>query len=190
MPNALLMHKDDKLGSGQTIFVNTGVEYGDDGIKGLLHYVPLAQGDWELYAEGSHHEHSKVYDDATSRLLEHVEAVQSGTLSSFLRKRIVLPRDLGAFPDDCLRIITYRSGSIQALKARFHRAGGTDTAINGVSISPASDTTYEQFLMRPVTFYMPGDFVTLEVEFQSDTAGEFIRIGDVELLYKSGRGNI
>lgn len=191
MPNAILMHMDDHFGSGQLVFKNNNVEYGDDGIKGLIDYVPMAQGDWDSFDASPHHEYDKRYDSGTSRVMAHIEAVMAGTSqTSYIRKRVLLPRNFGSIPTDGLRVITYRNGAITSLKAKLLFFGSADAAVNGVSIKPVSDVTFEQFLMSPSGLYAPGDFLTIEVELVADTAGQYARIADLELIYRTARGNI
>lgn len=189
MPDAVLMHKDDQLGSGQTVFKNTGVEWGDDGVKGLVHYVPHGQGDWHIFDNFANHEHSKDYDSGTSRINERVEAMVTGSTSSNLRKRLLLPKDFGSFVGDAIKIIVYRSGTI-SMAASLYTAGAADAGVSFVDITPASNVTYEQFLLTPTGVYMPGDFMTLEIAVSTDTAGEYALICDLEVVYRTKRGNI
>lgn len=181
-------HKNEKIGSGAFFFMNTDVVYGDDGISGLDHYVPLAQGDWTYAAGTGTATYANVYDAATSRVYASMTALTTGTV--FLRKRILLPKDFGNFMTNSLGIITYRSAPLTFMRITFYKAGSADASINGASIEPSVSTTWEAFSKSPTSSYAAGDFVTLEVSANHDTIGDESRYSDVTLLYSNLRGNV
>lgn len=184
---AILMHKGDKLGSGETIFTNTGVEYADDGIKGLLDNVPQSQQDWIVDGPAPL---TYPYDATTGRLPAHLAAPGAG--NTFLRKRLLLPRNFGVFPDSSLKVITRRHGTNGGYTLTLVGPGAIpDPDVDGVDINPVSADEYEQFIMTPGGFYTPNDpvFVTIEVQF-TGVGGEWVEICDLEFTTRSGRGNI
>jgi len=181
-------HKNEKIGSGQLIFMNTDVVYGDDGISGLDHYVPFAQGDWTYAAGTGTATFAVIYDAATSRVYASLTCLGTGTV--FLRKRILLPKDFGNFPANALTMITYRSAPLTSMKTTIYKAGAADATVVGVSVEPSISTTWESFSKSPTSSYASGNFITLEVESNHDTIGDESRYSDVSLLYSNLRGNV
>lgn len=190
MPNAILMHKDDKLGSGQLVYKNTAVEYGDDGISGLLHNVPVAQNEWAFTTSGTQ-TRSDVMDATTKRVATRVSSAVAVSETATLAKRVLLPRDYGSWPANGLRVITRRHQSGSSASLTLYGPGGTaDAAVNGVSVLPVADDTYEQFVMSPSGLYVPGDFLTLVLTVVTTLTLRYLEINDIEMIIRNKRGNI
>lgn len=187
MPDAILMHKDDELGSGKTTFTNTGVIYADNGIQGLLRNVVQSQQDWIVDGAAPL---TYPYDATTGRLPAHLAAPGAGT--TFLRKRLLLPRDFGNWPDSGLKVITRRHGTNGGFTLTLLGPGAVpDPDVDAVDINTVVADDYEQFVMTPGGFYVSNDpiFVTIEVTF-TGVGGEWVEICDLEFTTKSGLGNV
>lgn len=190
MPDAILMHLDDKLGSGQMSFQNTGVVYGDDGVTGLLHNVPIAQSEWYFATTGVQLR-SEILDAGTKRVMTRATGAAAASQVATLAKRILLPRNYGSIPDNSLKVVTRRANVGNLATLTLYGPGGVaDAAVDHVSVLPVADATFEQFVMSPSGMYLPNDFVTLVLEVTTVAAGRYVEIGDIELIVRSKRGNI
>jgi hypothetical protein len=189
MPKAILMNKHDILGSGKTVFENTGVTYADDGINGLLHNIPMSQQDW---IHDGVHALSYSFDATTARLPARMTAAGAG--NGFLRKRLLLPRDFGRWPNNAIKLITRRSAIISGslLFTMYGPSGSADPDVNAINVTPVSADTYEQFVITPGGVYAQSDFMTaaLELEFIAANPGDWMEISDVEVTIRSAEGNI
>ena len=71
------------------------------------------------------------------------------------------------------------------------QANGTpDPGVNGVDVQATAALTFELFTLTPTATYFPGDFVTLELECETDANAEFNEVADIEIEYKTARGNV
>jgi hypothetical protein len=196
--------RTDWSDSGFFGFMKTGVKHASDGHEMLRQYVPFDQGDFVKEDVSGLSTYSKLYESATSRVYDNLNADATGTHK--IRRRLRLPRDfgrsapapldgsadafLGLFPTDALSLFTYRTGSLTSLKVTLEKAGTPDSVINGVSVSPSSASVWQMFALTPGDAYNPGDFLTLTLEYVSSTVDVAIRIADYTLAYLTTRGNV
>jgi hypothetical protein len=188
MADAYRHVRQDEIQAGYFMFLATGVYYSHTGIQGLMYSAPTDNNNWVF--SGSSSAYSQEYDAATSRINNRVTATAGGGTGT-LRKRVLLPRGYGYPPYVGLMVWT-RSGSnlptVQTLTMLFN--GSADPGINASNIAPALPSTYEQTFWIYTGNYVSGDFVTLQMDFTLASNGDWCEIGDLELLYYSGRGNV
>ena len=190
MPKALRPFRHEEIFSGEFVWLLTQVEMGHDGFKNLIHFVPLAQNDWQLFQSGSGHILTNEFDPATSRDLARQTATVAAARTSFLRKRIILPQDFGQFDTGAIVFITRRSASAPtSYQATLLKGGVADPGINGVNVQAAT-TAFELKTLTPTATYFPGDLVTLELECITGGNLQFNEIGDLEIQYRTARGNV
>lgn len=189
---ALRPIRHEEIQAGEFEWLLTDVEMGHDGFKNLRHYAPFDQTNWHFYQAGPGHMFEVVYDTVPNRLCARVTSVNGGNRQSKIRKRILLPDDFGYFPVDALVFKTRRaSGGPLSFNAYLYNGMATDPSVNGVDVKPAVITPwYEMKLLTPTGFYFPGDFLTLELELNTVAVGHWCEIADIELAYKTARGNI
>ena len=192
MPNALRPVRHEEIQAGEFVWVATGVELGHDGFKNLLYNVIFAQGGWTLFQSVVHHQLVEVFDTVTSRISARQEALDSvASVTSTIRKRILLPPDFGFFPAVALKLITKVSDPVpDAYTISIVKNGVVDPGVSAVSIKPVLGDTFEFFEFSPTGEYFPGDLVTLEVKLETSLATHFGEIADVELEFKTARGNV
>lgn len=190
MPRAIRHARHDESECGEIVYLRTAVEYGDDGIKGLRHFVPIEQGNW-LHDGTANHALSRVYDAGTSRIMDRITASAGGAITSKMRKRLLLPYDFGQFFSFSLSLIVRgNAGTLPtSFKLTLLNAAAADATINGLSIKPTVGNTFELKTTMPGTVYVRGVFLTLEFELVTANNGEWGEIGDLFLAYQSGRGN-
>lgn len=191
MPNAILMHLDDKLGSGQMTFENTGVVYGDDGITGLLYNLPVPQNEWTFSTTGVQ-TRADALDGTTKRIMTRATGAAAASQVATIAKRVLMARDFGSWPDQGFKVITRKHGAGgNAITMTLYGPGGVaDAAVDHVSVLPVAADTFEQFVMSPSGLYTPNDFLTLQVAITTTLVGDYVEIGDIEMIVRSKRGNI
>jgi hypothetical protein len=189
---ALRPIRHEEIQAGEFVYLLTDVQFGHDGIKNLRHYIPLEQTQWHFYQAVSGHVMDTVFDAVPHRLTTRVTAVNGGAKQSKIRKTFILPDDFGRFPADALIFKVRRSAATPvSFLATLYHGSVTDPAINGISIFPTIATPdYELKLLTPSHTYYPGDFATLELESNTNATGQWLEISDIELAYKTARGNI
>jgi hypothetical protein len=179
----------DEIAKGGFHFTSSDVFVWHDGIKNLRHFVPFAQNDWAKHDDSGASTLSFPFDSGTGRISAELNPSSAGVHK--IRKRILLPRDFGAFaPTVPMEIVVQRSGAVTAIKATLWLGATADPGINGVAIDPAVASTWESFILIPTGSYNPGDFVTFEVEYDASTNGVTVDIADLSFAYKTNRGNI
>lgn len=181
----------DEIGAGHFKFLNTGVEVGDDGIKGLRHYVPLSQNEW-LHDGTANHAKSEQYDGGTGRILTRITAAAGGAITSRMRKRVLLPRDFWKFPALGFEVIVRGSNALPTfVKMTVERNATPDGTVNDLDIKPSVHSTFEAKQMSiSSTTYLAGDFIILEFKVTTANNAEWAEIGDVQLGYITARGNV
>lgn len=179
----------DEIANGHFRFINTNLEYGDDGIKGLRHCIPLAQQEW-LHDGTAGHTKSDQYDSGSSRIMTRITS--TGAATSRMRKRVLLPRDFWKFPTIGFEFVVRGSSPLPTAVTMTVRLYGTaDGSVNDANIKPAVASVFEvKALSITDSTYFSADFITLEFKMQSSGAGEWAEIGDIELGYITARGNI
>lgn len=201
--------RQDLADSGEFRFNNHGVSHADDGHEMLRQYAPFDQGPAQVEdVTGSSLFNPGVFDAPTSRLYDEVKAVTlvAGAGVYKWRRRLLLPRDfgrsapspidgttdafLGLFEADALSIFVYRDGDITDIKATLWIAGAADAGVNGVSIKPVAANTWTMKTLSPSGTYAPGQFVTLELEYDASTEGVAVRYADFINNYRVARGNV
>lgn len=189
---ALRPIRHEEIQAGEFVYLLTDVEYGHDGIKNLRHYIPFEQTQWHFYQAVSGHVMDTVFDTVPHRLTTRVTAVNGGVRLSKIRKTFILPDDFGRFPTDALIFKVRRSVSSPTIfLATLYHGSAIDPAINGVTIFPTVATPdYELKLLTPADAYYAGDFATLELDVATNATGQWLEISDIELAYKTARGNI
>jgi len=179
----------DEIANGYFKFINTGVKFGDDGIDGLLHHVPIAQTEW-LHDGTAGHTKSDQFDSSTSRILSRITS--TGAATSRMRKNLVLPRDFGSFQAFGFQMVVRGSNPLPtAFTMTVKRNVIADATMNDNDIKPSVHSVFE-VKQRSITSltYLPQDLVLLEVKIQSSGSGEWAEIGDVQLTYVSAGGNV
>lgn len=190
MPRARRHARHDEMENGEFVFLATGVEYGHDGILNLRHYVPFSQETW-IHDGTANHAQTAPYDAVTSRLTNRVTASLGGAITSRTRKRIVLPRDFGSFPASGVSVIVRSSASIPTdVQLSLYMDGVADSSLIAYSIKPTVGLTYEEKFASIGDTYSPGDVVTLELAVTTANNAEYAEVGDIEIAYLSGRGNV
>lgn len=189
MADAYRHVRQDEIQAGYFMFLATGVYYSHTGIQGLLYSAAVDNNNWIF--SGTNCAYSQVYDAATSRINNRVTASAGGATGT-LRKRVLLPRGYGYPKQDVGLMVWTRSGAnlptAQVLTMLFN--GSADPGINSSNIAPTLPNTYEQTFWIYTGFYVSGDFVTLEMDCTLANNGDWVEIGDLELMYYSGRGNV
>jgi len=186
---ALRLNRYEEIHAGIFKYTSTGVEMGSTGIAGLLHYAPVG-GNWLFFQEGGH-QYEEEWDPPTSRIMTRTTALLGGALSSKLRHRILVPYNFGGFPANALSlIIRMNVVSGPSLTATLLCNGVADSGINGVDIKPAMINTFVMKQLTPVGIYARGDMVTLQIDYSSSGADQYVEIADFCAAYSSGRGNV
>ncbi len=191
MPPWQLAARAEEVGSGHTKYTNTGVEYGDDGIKGLRNYVPLAQSEW-LHDGTAGHTKSDEYDATTSRILTRITSGSAGTITSRMRKAVLVPRDFWKFPPSGFEFFVRGSATLpSAVTMTVKRLGTADDTVNDFSILPAVPSVFEaKQLDITATTYLAGDLIILEFKVTTGAGGRWAEIGGIGLGYITSRGNV
>ena len=201
-------HVNDELGDGEFRFMRTDVTHADDGHDNLKLYAPFDQGDWQKDDTTGTSIYSKGFDSGTSRVYESlaVNTLVGGAGVYTIRRRLLLPRDfgrsgvlpedpgaadggIGLFDANAISLFTYRDGAVSDIKATLLYAGAADGGVNGVSVNPGAASTWTMFTLSPSGTYAPGQFVTLQIEYDANTAAIAIRVADIIVAYRSARGN-
>lgn len=179
-------YRDDIADHGQFKFLRTGVEYGHDGIKGLKHYIPIAQG--ALIGQQVSGAWTFAYrrDATDQRTPFEATCVSDGTAEISLRLR--LPLDFGSFPENSLELAVSKSFNVAVLSATLYKNGAADSTINGSAIEPASTEIWEVFQLTPGGTYGRGDWITLVLTVTAIN-GDSVEFSDISLCYKTARGN-
>lgn len=189
MPNAGRGVKDDELSAGGWRFLASDVWIWHDGFKNLRHYIPFAQNDWTLNDGSGSSALDFPFDSGTGRVPVRITPVVAGVHKIY--KRILVPRDFGIqAPSQPMSIVTRRSSTDTYLKAYLYNATTVDPGVNGVSIDPAVSATWESFALVPTGAYNPGDWMTLLVEYSAAAAGRTVEVADLQIGYKTNRGNV
>jgi hypothetical protein len=191
MPRWKRAARAEEIGNGHFEFLNTGVVYGDDGIKGLRHFAPLAQSDW-VHDGTANHAMSDQLDAATSRLMKRITAAAGGAITSYMRKQVLVPRDFWKFPAFGFAMIVRGSGTLPtAVTMTVKRLGTADANVNDLNIKPSVGTTFESKTTSITsTTYLAGDVILLEFKVTTANAAEYAEIGAVQLGYTTARGNV
>lgn len=190
MPRARRHARHDEIECGEFVFLRTGVQYGDDGILNLRHFVPFQQETW-THDGTANHALSTQYDALTSRVMSRITASAGGAITSKMRKRIILPRDFGSFPGLGVSLAVQSSVSIPtAYTLSAFMDGVADGVLNAASIKPTLGGTYETMVSEFGSDYAAGNLVTLEVALTTANNGEWAELGDIEIAYLTGRGNV
>lgn len=180
--------REDELAAGGWKFLISDVWFWHDGFKNLRHYVPFAQNDWAKVDSSGDSALDLPFDSGTGRVSARLSPVATGT--HWLYKRIILPRDFGIFaPSSPMSIVTKRSAVDTSLKAYLYNAATVDPGVNGVTIDPAVSATWEAFQLTPTGTYNPGDMITFGVEYVSAAVGRTVEVADLQMGYKTNRGN-
>lgn len=181
----------DEIGNGYFRFINTGVKFGDDGIEGLLHHVPIAQTEW-LHDGTANHTKSDQLDAGTSRIMTRITAGAGGAITSRMRKNLVLPRDFGTFEPYGFQMLVRGSNPLPtAYTVTVKRNGSPDTTVNDHTINPSVHSVFE-VMQLPITdfVYLAQDLLLVEVKLTTANNGEWAEIGHMQLTYISAGGNI
>lgn len=192
MPKFQRHARADEIGAGHFKFLNTGVIVGDDGIKGLKKYTPIAQTEW-LHDGTANHAKTDVYDAGTGRIMTRITSAAGGAITSRMRKRVLLSRDFWKFFSGGFEMIVRgNAGTLPtAYTMTVERNATPDSVVNDYSIKPSVAATFEQKLLSITdTTYLAHELVTLIVKLTTANAGEWCEIGDVGLAYVTRRGNI
>ncbi len=191
MPRWKRAARAEEIGNGHFHFLNTDVFYGDDGIKGLRHFVPLAQSDW-IHDGTANHSMSDQLDAGTSRLMKRITAGAGGAITSRMRKQVLLPRDFWYFPALGFEMMVRASASLPtAVTMTVKRLGTADGTVNDADIKPSVGGVFElKQLGISTTTYMAGDVVLLEFKLETANNAEYAEIGALALAYKTARGNV
>ena len=188
MATAMRQVRNEWSAAGFFGFNRTNVKYAHNGIQNLKHYVPIAQIGWFGELVSGTFTVSFSYDGGTSRTPVTITCSSPGVYK--VRTRVQLPKDFGSIPASGLSIVTRRNAAITHLKLTMEKGGSADSAVNGVSVSPASSSTWETFTFSPSGGYSPGEFLTFTVEFSADTASDVADVADLSLTYVNKRGNV
>lgn len=181
--------RDDEISAGGFRFIISDVWFWHDGFKNLRHYVPFAQNDWAKEDASGVSILSFPFDSGTGRIAGEINPATFGTHK--IRKRIILPRDFGAFaPTQPITLITKRSAAVTSLVASLYNAATVDPGVNAVDVSPSVSATWETFTLTPSGAYNPGDFITFEIVYVAAANGRTVDIADLQLSYKTNRGNV
>lgn len=181
----------DEIANGYFHFINTNVRFGDDGISGLIHHVPIAQTEW-LHDGTANHVKSDQFDAGSSRIMTRIAATANGVITSRMRKVLLLPRDYGRFQPFGFRMtVRCSSPPPTATTMTVKRNGTADSVVNDLSILPAAAATFEiKELTITSTTYLPGELILLEYKLTSGSNGEYCEVGDVAVNYVCAGGNI
>lgn len=183
------MVREDEIAAGGFKFTTTDVYYWHDGIKNLRHQVPFAQNDWAKEDASGTSAMDFPFDSGTGRISARVTPSVAGTHN--LRKRIILPRDFGTFaPTTPISVVMKRSAANTSLKAYLFNGATVDPGINGVSVDPSVSATWETFQLTPTGTYVPENFLTFVIEYVCALATRTVEVADLQLGYKTNRGNI
>lgn len=190
MPPARLPNRHEEIQNGEFVFLQHGVEYGDDGVKNLKHFVPMAQNEWHHFLSATHHRLVRVHETVTSRIMTRMIACEGGAKTSKMMRRILLPKDFGSFPVSGLSVISRRSSNVTSFSVTLWKSGVADLTIDNISIFPISENTFEAFSFTPAASYSPGDFASIEIKIQTSGRGAWAEVGDISLAYVTARGNV
>lgn len=190
MANARRVYRSDESETGEVIWTSTDVHYGSGGIKGLNHLISFSQTGWvkDDTAPGVS-TRTEIFDAVTSRTPVELEATTTGVHKLLLR--VPIPIDFGLFPAGSVAILTRLSNVAVGvtLKLTMLRGGVADPGIDAVDVKPALANTYAFFQFTPTDTYSPGDFVTFELEFTSDSIGDKVDVSDAEIFYENDKVN-
>lgn len=149
-------------------------------------FMPMSQQDWAFFNASGGHDFSYVFDTGSSRVMARQEATQSPTRISQIRRRIILPRNFERFEKTALRFIVRGSASLPVRhELTLLKNGVADPNIDGLDIIASAGSTFEARSATPEGTYRLGDFITLEVEVETTTNGEFGEFGDLQFKYKT-----
>lgn len=181
----------EEIGNGHFKFLNTGVEYGDDGIKGLRKHVPLPQSEW-IHDGTANHVKSDQFDAGTSRMMTRIAATAGGAITSRMRKQIVVPRDFWKFPTLGFEMIVRGSNALPtAVTMTVKRLGTADANVNDLTIKPSVVLTFEvKQISITSTTYLFGDALILEFKVTTANNAEYAEIGAIAISYITARGNV
>lgn len=186
MPKAILPTRNEKMFAGEFTYTLTGVQMGHDGIKNLVHWIPFAQNDWKLFQSGSGHKLDFVHDSVTSRVKARQESTNAALHTSIIRARVALPKDFGSFV--AVRMLSFRGASSPTLyNFKLIKNGVAETALN---LIPTAASTYELKELVPVNAYFPDEFVVFEITLTTAAINVFGDVSDIEVEYKTARGNV
>ncbi len=191
MPNWLRHARADEIANGYFKFLNTNLTYGDNGIHGMLHHVPIAQTEW-LHDGTADHVKSDEFDSGTSRIMTRITSSAGGAITSMMRKNLVLPRDFASFEAFGFQMVVRGSNPLPtAATMTVKRNGTADGTVNDADIKPSVHSVFEvkQLSISSLT-YMAQDLVLLEFKLETANNAEWVEIGHVQLTYISGGGNV
>lgn len=191
MPRWKRAARAEEIGNGHFHFLNTDVYYGDDGIKNLRHFVPLAQSDW-VHDGTANHAMSDQLDSGTSRLMKRITASAGGAITSYMRKQVLVPRDFWYFPALGFEMMVRGSGTLPtAVTMTVKRLGTADATVNDEDIKPSVGSVFEaKQLSIESSTYMAGDVILLEFKLTTGGVGQYAEIGALAMAYKTARGNV
>lgn len=188
MVNALRQVKNEELWAGERKWLRTLVEYGDDGIKNLLGNLTVPINEWLLVDSSGTSALSQQYDATTSRVSSRISVLVTGT--HHLYKRLLVPQEFGVFPVGSLNLMARRNAAAGSMTLTLLKGGTADSTINGSSIRPAANNTWEAKSLSPGSAYSPGDFVTLDISFVSNAINDWFEVTDWDIFFQYGRGNV
>jgi hypothetical protein len=192
-----LPQRDDRSQSGRYFFNNNNVGYCDDGIDGLIHFVPFDKGPWVKNDNGDATSlfAMSVDEGGSYRVSEHITPtlLDTGVATIDLWRRFQLPIDFGSFPADALSIFikNFSVADTGSCALRIYNAA-TSAAIISSAI-PAVDDTWEEFtanMPAGLEPYLAGQWFTLKFSVSVTDLANIIDIADLSLRYKSARGNV
>jgi len=181
------MSKRDRLQAGEFRFLRNNVAYADNGIDGLLHYMPIPQAVYQAQVVSGTFSIGFRYDGSEFRTPYKVLCDADGQAVVLIRFR--LPADFGSFPAASLAVLTQRNTGTQTAGMTFSQDGVADATVDGFDVTPSTDGVWEAFTTAPTSIYTRGDWVSLVWTIDA-VAGEYIELADVSLAYLSGVGNV
>lgn len=105
----------------------------------------------------------------------------------FMDAQFRLPNDFKRWKDDgtaCIEIETYRLGDVDNYVARLRKGSAIDSVLDGVSVMPSADQTFETFTLDLGDTYQAGDLLIFELEAQVDIS-EYAETTGVKMIYET-----
>lgn len=189
MPNSMRQVVHDEKWQGELVFLQTGVWLSGRGFRNLKYSIAIARADWLWDGTGTVTV-SDQYDATTSRITKRITA-GAGSQTGRIRNRLLIPRGAGnANSPTSLSVVTRCSAILpSAMSLTIFQGGVADSTVNGVSVLPSIGATFQTFLFNLGTTYLPGSFITMELDTTLINNGDWGEICDVEFVYASELGN-
>ena len=189
MPKANRPIRHEEIQAGEFVWLATDVDYGDDGIRGLKHFIALPQGGWHFQQDDFGHILQHVFDTAASRLCWRQASVSSGAKRSYMRGGFILPADFGSFIS-----VTFKTRRSVVAATSYLMSllfdGAADPTAADVDVLPVASGDYYIWQVVPSGTYSPGDFCVLQFDLLTSAADVWAEVSDIELAYRTARGNI